>query len=215
MRRRWKRSQVSFLAVIAANLVTLAVIWQQGWRAHALLLVYWLETGAIVAVYAVKITRAEGTDDPEEISSWTTFDGEPPEAYVGEDNRTIADALVLQFVGLWLFTGFFFVFVGLIGMYEPASPVTVALAAVSLVAYHVFSYYYEYVGLKQYEKRGPVSLLVEPAPQFWGLVFVMIFGLGVGNASENPAVTVVLLMFFKTCADLLAHRRERKRALSE
>lgn len=215
MRRRWKRSQVSFLAVIAANLVTLAVVWQQGWRAHALLLVYWLETGVVIAVYAVKIRRAEGADAPAEISSWSKFDGEPAEAYVGEENRLIADALVLEYAGMWLFTGFFFVVVGVVGMLEPASPVTVALAAASLVAYHVFSYYYEYIGLEQYEQRGPVSLLVEPAPQFWGLVFVMIFGLGLGNAAENPVVTVVVVMFIKTCADLLAHRRERKRALPE
>lgn len=200
--------------MLLANLVALAVVWWDGWRAHALLLVYWLETGVLIAVYAVKITRAEGTDDPAEIRSWMKFDGEPAEAYVGRDSRLIADTLVLEFVGMWLFAGFFFVVVGVTGVFEPASPVTVALAAVSLVAYHVFLYYYEYLGLEEYRRRGPVSLLVEPVAQFWGLMLVMIFGVAATATSGNPVGTVVVTVFVKTCADLLAHRRERKRALS-
>lgn len=215
MRRHWKRSQVSFVGVIVANLVTLAVVWWQGWPAHALLLVYWLETGVVIAVSAVKITRAEGTDDPEQIHTLMTFDGEPAESFVGEDNRTIADALVLEFVGYWLFVGFFFGVVGLTGEFDAAAPITVALASASLVTYHVGSYWFEYVGRREYERRGPVSLLVEPVPYFWGLVFVQIFGLGAAAVTGNAAGTVVVLLFCKTCADLLAHRRERKRALSE
>jgi hypothetical protein len=215
VRRSWRRSQVSFAVVVLANLLALVVVWRAGWQAHALLVVYWLETGVLVAVYAVKITRAEGTDDPAEISAWTKFDGEPAEAYVGRDNRLIADTLVLEFLGMWLFAGFFFVVVGITGMLEPASPATVALAAVGLVATHAFSYRYEYLGLGEYERRGPVSLLVEPGPHFWGLMFVMVFGLGASAVSGSGAGTVVVLTFCKTCADLLAHRRARKRALSE
>nr|WP_123535311.1 DUF6498-containing protein [Halosimplex salinum] len=201
--------------MLAANLVTLAVVWWQGWPAHALLLVYWLETGVVIAVSAVKITRAEGTDDPEQIRTLMTFDGDPAESYVGEDNRAIADALVLEFVMDWLFVGFFFGVVGLTGEFDAATPVTVALATVSLVSYHVGSYWFKYVARRESERRGPVSLLVEPVPYFWGLVVVQIFGLGAVAITESAAGTVVVLLFIKTSADLLAHRRERKRALSE
>lgn len=215
MTRRWQRSQGSFVWVILANLVTLAVVWWQGWPAHALLLVYWLETGVIIAVSAVKITRAEGTDEPERIRTLMTFDGEPAESYIGEDTRTIADALVLEFVMYWLFAGAFLGIVGWTGEFDAAAPVTVALASVSVVTYHIGSYWYEYLGRREYERRGPVSLLSEPVPYFWGLVFVQIFGVGAAAITGHAAGTVVVLVFVKTCADLLTHRRQRKRALAD
>ncbi|WP_339105446.1 DUF6498-containing protein [Haloterrigena salinisoli] len=216
MRTTWKRSQTSFVGVILANLASVAAIWWYDWRAHALLIVYWLETGVVVAVSVAKILRAEGTDDPEEIRSWTQVSGERPQSYVGESNRTVADALVSNYAGTWLFAGGFVCIIPFVDeqwSVEPASPGVVALAGVSLVGYHVFSYWYEYVGLREYERRGPVSLLVEPAPRFWALLLTIIFGLGATSFTRGPMGVIVVLVFFKTCADLMAHRRERKRAL--
>ncbi|SEW25665.1 hypothetical protein SAMN05216285_3481 [Natrinema salifodinae] len=95
-----------------------------------------------MAVYAAKIHRAEGTDDPEGIRSWTKDDGERPESYVGESNRTVATALVRNYAGLWLFAdGFIFVVPFADGMtLKSASLDVVALAAVVLVGYQLFSY---------------------------------------------------------------------------
>lgn len=208
----WKRSQTAFVAVLLANLASVVAIWWYDWQAHALLMVYWLETGVIGAIYVTKIRRAAGTDDPEAIRSWTTVDGEPPESYVGKSNRTVAVALVRNYAGFWLFAGVFFLIIPFAEemALEPASPDAVALAAVSLVGYHVFSYWYEYVGLREFEHRGPVSLLVEPAPRFWVLGLTLIFGLGATSLTQSP---MGVLVVFKTSADLLFHRRERKRAL--
>lgn len=210
-----KRSQTAFVWVLLANLASVLAIRWYDWQAHALLIVYWLETGVVLAVYAAKILRAEGTDDPAEIRSWTQVDGEPPEAYIGESNRQVADALVLNYVGIWLFAGGFILLIPFTeeAILELASPDAVALAGVSLIGYHIFSYWYEYVGLREYERRGPVSLLVEPAPRFWALLLTLIFGLGATQFTRTPTGVIVVLVFFKTCADLIAHRRERKRAL--
>lgn len=210
-----KRSQTAFVWVLLANLASLLAIRWYDWQAHALLIVYWLETGVVLAVYVAKILRAEGTDDPDDIQSWTQVDGEPPEAYIGESNRRVADALLLNYAGIWLFAGAFILIIPFAeeAILVLASPDAVALAAVSLVAYHAFSYWYEYVGFREYERRGPVSLLAEPAPRFWALLLTLIFGLGATQFTRSPTGVIVVLAFFKTCADLLAHRRERKRAL--
>ncbi|WP_255169335.1 DUF6498-containing protein [Natrononativus amylolyticus] len=211
----WKRSQTAFVGVILANLASLAAIWWYGWQAHALLLVYWLETGVVGAIYVAKIRRAEGTD-PAAIRSLTGIDGEPAESYVGKANREIADAFVSSYVGVWVGAGVILALLPLAEelALEPASPDVVALAAVSLVGYHLLSYRYEYVGDREYERRGPVSLAVEPAPRFWVLMLTIIFGLGAADLTRSPMGAIVVLAFFKTCAELVIHRRERKRAIA-
>lgn len=213
VKRTWKRSRVSFVAVILANLAALAVIWRRGLQAHALLIVYLPETGVIMAVYAAKINRAAGSDDPEDIRSRALFAPEAAVSHVGEDNRSGADALVLNYVGPWLFAGLFLFFAGFTDPFEPANVSTVVLASVSLVSYHAVSYWYEYVGLEAFERRGPVSLLIEPAQRIWASVLAFILGVGMAAASQSPIATVLVLLFFETSVDLLAHRRERTGAL--
>lgn len=206
------RPWLSSAAIVVANLASLVVFWWYGWNVHAVLLVYWLETGVVSAVYFAKILRAEGTDDPEAVRSWAAFDGKPAERLVGKPNREIADAVVLQFTGPWLAFGLFFVLSGsLFDTLEPASPDTVALAAVVLLVYHVLSYQLEYVGLAEYERRGPVSLFTELAPRHLAVVLMWIFGLGAATATRTPAAAIVVLVIFNTCIDLATHRRARAR----
>ncbi len=212
----WRRSQTAFVGVLLANLGSLVVIWWYDWQAHALLLAYWVEAGVIGAIYVAKIHRAEGTDDPNAIRSWVDIDGERPKSYLGRPNDEIADAFVQQYATFWLFLG---LVIGLIPFaeenvaLEPASPSVVALVAASLVVSHLVSYWYEYLGDREYERRGPVSLLVEPGTRFGALFFATLAGMGAASLIAEPLGVIVVLIFFKTCADLIEHRRERKRAL--
>lgn len=206
------RSRWPFAGVVLANLASLAVVGWTGWRAHVLLVVYWLEAGIVSGVYAAKILRAEGTDDPEQIRSWAAFDGKPADRYVGEDNRMVADAVLLHFAGPWLVWGALILFLGWSGAFEPADPVAVALATVGLVAYHVSSYYVEYVGYGEYERRGPVSLFVELAPRHLAVVLTWMFGAGAVAITGTPIGAILVLFVCKTCVDLVAVRRERRLA---
>lgn len=212
MSDRSLRSQLSFVSVIAANLLSLAVFWWAGWQAHALLVVYWLETGVILWSYRAKILRAAGTDDPDEIRAWTTIDGERAEWYIGKDNGTVASALGTHFLRPWLAWGVIVLAFGFVEPFEPANPVVVALAAVGLVASHGFSFRYEYVRAEEFERRGPVSLLVEPAARVWSLVLLIFLGIGATLFFTDTAGVIAALVVFKTAADLAVHRRERKRA---
>lgn len=209
------RALLSSVGIVLANLATLAVVWGTGRNVHGLLVVYWLETGIVSAVYVAKIRRAEGTDDPEHVRSWARFDGKPADRLVGESNRTIADAVVTNFAGPWVVFGAFVVLAApldLVGELEPASPVAVVLATVGLLVYHVGSYRFEYVGFREYERRGPVSLFVELAPRHLAVVLTWIFGLGAASIARSPVGALVVLVGLKTCVDLVAHRRERSLA---
>lgn len=214
MRESTLRSQFSFVWVLVGNLASVATIWWYGWHAHALLLVYWLETGVVLALYVWKIRRANGTDDPDAIRSYTSFDGEPARAYIGDSKQAIVRAHLRTNAGLWTFLGIFLFIVpfGEDAVIEPATPTVVALAAAGPICYQLYSYWHEYVGLRAYERRGPVSLLVEPAPRMWALFASLLFGLGAVTFTRHPAGAIVVLAFFKTCADLVAHRRHRIRS---
>jgi hypothetical protein len=214
----WKRSEWSFVGVLLGNLASLSMIWWFDWQAHALLLAYWLEAGVVGGIYVAKIHRAKGTDDPESLRSFWAINGEPPRSYIGRPNGDIAYALVEQYWLFWLvlggivvagpFTEDFF-----LSAIRPAGPLVVASVAVSLVVSHVFSYWYEYLGNREFERRGPVSLLVEPGTRFLALFGAVFIGAAAVNLTRNPFGVVIVLTFFKTCADLFQHRRERKRAI--
>lgn len=205
------RPWLSSAAIVLANLASLVVFWWYGWNVHAVLLVYWLETEVVSAICVAKILRAEGTDDPEDVRSWATFDGKGAERLVGEPNRMVADTVLLNFTGPWLAFGLFFVLAGRFYELEPARLVTVALAAVGLLVYHVLSYRFEYVGREAYERRGPVSLLGELAPRHLAVVLTWIFGIGAATATRTPAAAIVVLVVLNTCIDLATHRRARAR----
>lgn len=214
----WKRSEWSFVGILLANLASLAVVWWYDWQAHALLIAYWLEAGVIGGIYIAKIHRAEGTDYPEEIRKISDINGERPRSYIGKPNGDIAYALVEQYFMLWLVLGALTVFgplteTSFLSQIEPASPLVVSLVAVSLVVSHIFSYYREYLGDREYERRGPVSLLVEPGARFTALFAAFFIGAFAVDLTQEPLGVIVVLIFFKTCADLLQHRRERKWAL--
>ncbi len=216
MRSSWKRSQAAFITVILANLGSLFAIWWFDWQAHALLVAYWIEAGVIGAIYVAKIHRAAGTDNPEAIRSWSDIDGERPRSYIGKPNEEIADAFIGQYLIVWFFLGIAIAFIPFAEEdipLEVASPLAVSVIAASLVASHLFSYWYEFLGDREYERRGPVSLLIEPGPRFLALFCAVFIGAGVALLVQDPFGAIVALVFFKTCADLVQHRRERKRAL--
>jgi hypothetical protein len=203
--------------VLVGNLASLSMVWWFDWQAHALLLAYWLEAGVVGGIYMAKIHRAAGTDDPQSIRSFWDINGERPRSYIGRPNGDIAYALVEQYLLIWLVLGG--IVVGgpftqdfYLSAIEPASPGVVISVTVSLVATHVYSYWREYLGNREFERRGPVSLLVEPRPRFLALFAAVFIGGAAVNLTRNPFGVVIVLIFFKTCADLLQHRRERKQA---
>lgn len=203
-----QRTWYAYLWLLLANLGSLIVFWRAGWPAHGALVVYWLEAGVVSAVYVAKIQRAEGADEAEHVRSWATFDREPADRLLGKPNRTVAGAVITTFAGPWLVWGVITVLAGLHEALPFADPVPVGVATASLVAYQLGSYWYEYVGHREYERRGPVSLYVELAPRHLAVVLTCLFGAGLATSTGQPAAAIVVLVTSKTCVDLVAVRRE-------
>jgi hypothetical protein len=84
----------------------------------------------------------------------------------------------------------------------------VALAGVGLLVHHVVSYRINYVGEREYERVGPVTLMVEP----YRRVFVLHLTVVLGAFAVAPVGALAVMVLAKTALDLRGHRREHDRA---
>ena len=213
MHSSWSGPRVAAAGLVLANLVPLFGIVAFGWTLHSLLVVYWLESGVVGAAYVAKIRRAEGEDDPEELPSWE-LNGRSADSFVGTSNGRIATFFLGHYGVFWAFHGLFVLygfpdeFPGL----EPASPRVVAVAAVSLAGYHAVSYWLNYLGQREYERNGPVTLMVEPYSRVFVLHVTIVLGAIPIQLFGAPAGALVVMVLVKTYFDLEAHRREHERA---
>ena len=205
--------------LVLANLVPLVGVVGFGWTLHSILVIYWLESGVLGAAYVAKIRRAEGEDDPETLPDWefSGFGDTNARSFddlVGKPNQEIASQFVRFYAVFWLLHGAIVLF-GLPSEYPDmavASPTVVATAAVGFVVSHAVSYHVNYLGRREYEHNGPVTLLSEPFHRVIVLHVTIVFvGIPIELAGA-PAGSVVLLVALKTYFDLEAHRREHERA---
>lgn len=208
------RRGLSEAGVAVGNLVPLAVLLVADIDVHAFLVVYWLEAGVIGAVTVRKIRRAAGEDDPEALPDWeyspfgtgekrrlVDLVGEPAEVVVREFRGT--------YVGLWLIVGIIVANVpSEYALLSAAEPLAVGAMTLPLVGYHAAAYRFEYLGSREYARKGPVTLLVEPFPRLYVVIATM-FGSGLAIAVFGaPVGLVVLFVLSKTVLDLRTHRRE-------
>lgn len=197
--------------LIVANAVPLVGVVGFGWDLHSLLVGYWLESGAVGVASVAKIRRAEGEDDPGELPSLSLND-RPVDSFVGRSSRLIAAFFVAHYGAFWVAHGaFVLLFPALIPGLEPASPRIVAAAAVSLAAYHAVSYWANYVGEREYERSGPVTLMVEPYRRVFVLHLTVVLGAFAVAAIGAPVGALVVMVVAKTGLDLRGHWREHAR----
>ena len=203
---------MSTAGLILANAVPLVGVVGFGWDLHSLLVGYWLESAAVGLTSVAKIRRAEGEDDPEELPS-IEFDGKPAESLVGHPNRLIAIFFVTHYGLFWITHGVFVLaFPVMIPGLEMASPSVVVAAAVCLGAYHAVSYRVNYVGEREYERNGPVTLMVEPYRRVFVLHATIVLGAFAIAWIGAPVGALAVMVLAKTVLDLRAHRKEHERA---
>ena len=198
--------------LVFANAVPLVGVVVLGWNLHSLLVGYWLESGAVGVTAVAKVLRAEGTDDPGELPS-LSFNDRPVDSLVGHPNRLIALFFVSHYGVFWITHGVFvLLFPVIIRGLEPASPRVVAAAALSLAAYHAVSYRINYLGEREYEWNGPVTLMVEPYRRVFVLHVTIVLGAFAVAAIGAPVGALVVMVLAKTGLDLRGHWREHERA---
>jgi hypothetical protein len=204
------------LALVASNLVPLVGVVALGWNLLALLVLYWVESGIVGASYAARILRSEGEDDPAELPSMS-FNDRSVASFVGESNAAIARFFMGHYGFFWAVHGLFVggfgvtIFAGPDGPVVP-NPLTLAFGVVALVASHAYSYRINFVGEREYERVGPVRLMVDPYRRVIVLHLTIIFGAFAVNFVGAPVGALIVMVVVKTAIDLYAHWREHETA---
>lgn len=212
MRLGGSGSTVAATGLIVANLVPLVGVVTLGWDLHSLLVVYWIESGVVGVESVAKILRAEGEDDPDDLPS-IEFNDRPVSSFIGRSNGWIASFFSFHYGVFWVVHGVFVLtFAGAYPGLEMASPRVVGLGALGLAAYHAVSYWRNYLGRREYENNGPVTLMVEPYRRVFVLhATVLLGGFAIG-AIGAPVGAVVVMVVVKTALDLRGHWLEHDRA---
>ena len=208
------RFRLAVGTTIVGNAIPLVGVVTYGIDLHALLVVYWIEAGVIGAVTTAKIRHANGTDDVERLPNWEyspfgSGESRTVRSLVGRPNAAIRNEFLATYVGMWLILGLFVI--ALPGEYatlDAGSPGVVVGAAVSISAYHVLSYRVHYLGDEEYERKGPVTLLVEPFPHVFVLLITFVCSGIAITLVGSPVGLLVVLVAAKTYYDIRAHRRE-------
>jgi hypothetical protein len=211
MYRSWPGSRVAAAGLILANAVPLVGVAAFGWDLHSLLVVYWLESGAVGVATVAKIRRAEG-DDGQRLPS-IQFDGRSIDWFVGRGNLLVAGVFVVHYGLFWFVHGVFVLFFPLFFPdLDPASPAVVAVAAVGLAAYHAVSYRANYIEGGEYERTGPVTLMTQPYRRVFVLHLTVVLGaFGVAGLGA-PIGALIVMVLVKTALDLWGHWKEHERA---
>ena len=205
-------SRRSTAGLLVANAVPLVGVVAFGWSAHALLVIYWLESAVVGASFYAKIRRARGEDDPAALPSMS-FNDRAIESFVGEESATIARFYLTHYGGFWAIHGFFVLAFGLaMPALRVADPLVVAVAVLPLAGYHVVSYRSNFVGDREYERVGPVTMMVEPYRRVLVLHVTVVLGAFAVAALGTPFGMVALLVVLKTALDLWGHWSEHERA---
>lgn len=212
MRPSYHGSRAAAAGLVLANLVPLVGVVGFGWNLHSLLVGYWLESGVVGAATVAKIRRAEGDDDPGSLPN-VAFNGRRVASFVGASRRLIAGFFLVHYGVFWVVHGLFvFAFAAVFPALEPAAPAVVGAATVGLAASHAVSYRRNYVGGREYERTGPVTLMVAPYRRVLVLHLTVVVGAFAVGAIGAPVGALVVMVLAKTALDVRGHWREHGRA---
>ena len=205
------RGLVPAVLLVAFNLIPLAGVLWFGWDLFSILVLYWLESGVVGVVNVLRIARAQGAAPPGQ--SPMTLQGRA----VGNGPR---GCLVLFFIfhyGIfWVVHGVFVflmpVFAAMGGNFTgrplepPASSLTsqgILVALVGLAAFHLLSYWFDFVGRGEYLRVSPAAQMFRPYGRVVVLHVTILVGAFLLFASGQPILLVALMVVLKTVIDLL------------
>jgi hypothetical protein len=200
-------SPVAIVLLVLANLVPLVGVLSFGWDVGTVLISYWIESGIIGALNVVRILLAEGADAK----------GHPTSAAkVG-----LAGFFIVHYGLFWLVHGMFVMVLVVRPAFfdfELTAPLQyvlsepgLALAALALLLSHGASLLFNYIGRGEYLTTSPGVQMFAPYSRVFVLHLTVIFGGIFVTSLGQPEALVILLVLFKTAADLGFHLVERGR----
>jgi hypothetical protein len=222
----------SLIALVAANLLPVAGVLLWGWNIFEIVSLYWFENVVIGVFNVLKMLAATGEfqlkdqarGNPKEDPEMPDYLKTPTAS--GIANHGIKFFLIPFFTfhyGMFCFVHGIFVVVllgGRDGKMISGDPFTGAGAMVSrifdsggkwfvfaIVASHLFSYLFNYIGKGEYRRTSAPALMVAPYGRVVVLHVAILFGAFVITALGSPVFLLLLLIAGKIALDVKLHRR--------
>lgn len=190
------------IVLVAANVIPLLGVLLWGWRLADVMVLFWAES-AIVAFYTLLKM-----------------------AWVGRWLAIPGGVFFLGHFGAFMAIHFLFIYEifvrglraagrepalreALSGVFLPLWP-----ALVALFVSHGVSFAANFVGRQEYRGASLKTLMAAPYDRVLLMQLTLIFGGGLALVFDDTRPALVLLVALKVAADLYAHRRERRPALS-
>jgi len=193
------KSSLSAYSLILVNLFPLYAVLFLKWTLFSIMFLYWLEN-VIVGFYNIfKMAKAKGTQTLN-----FTLNGKPASEC---GNGAVIGFFILHY-GIFMTVHGVFVFV----LFGPPTmaPADFTWAFLLLFISHGISYFYNFIGRKEYET---VSLSQQMAKPYSRLVIMHITILAGGFAAKvigEPIWALMVMIVVKTAIDLGSHMNEHK-----
>ena len=225
------------VALIVANAIPLFGALFLGWNVWMILIVYWLENGIVGVFNLLKILRAEGNADP--TSNWR-MNGKPMAAvgragiasffvlhyglfwlvhgvfvltmplFAGMASEPSLPHLLIEVDGQFVD-----------GVFQPvAAPGAemtagfqvgaVVFAVIALAISHGLSYWFNYLGRREYRRASPAGQMFAPYGRLVVLHITIILGGMAIAVTGAPAATLAILVVLKTVMDIGCHLAEHR-----
>ncbi|HEY6096337.1 MAG TPA: DUF6498-containing protein [Gallionellaceae bacterium] len=192
----------SMLALVAANLIPLFMVWSGAWTLGQVMLLFWAESTVVGFFTLLKMAVVA--------KWWAIF---PGMFFVGHFGGFMA--------GHFMFIYMLFLRDGHAGLPDSAAllelgrlfaPLTLALLA--LVLSHGISFVLNFIKQREYEGEKVQSLMMAPYGRIMVMHFTLLLGGWVVMLLHDPAPVISLLVLLKIMADLRGHYGSHARQVS-
>lgn len=209
------RQYSSVVVLILMNLIPAYGVIFEGWSAFDIVFIYVAETIVIGLLNIFKMAFASTIDS-----------GSKPKSPI------ILLALKFFMIPFFIFHYFFFVFVqniflfvflkghdieNLLGIPQSfwevlmANNFEIGISVASIFGSHLYSFLFNYMGNKEYEKIGLPILMFQPYIRIFIQQFVVIVGIILMTIFNTPTVFVLILVFLKIAVDATMHMKIHKK----
>jgi hypothetical protein len=212
------RDLAPIILLVAANLIPLAGVAWFDWSLGSILVLYWVENGAIGLLNIPRIAMAAGPPTPPRLGPFRVQTSGPGAA--GSSRASTVTFFVFHYGLFWMVHGVFvftlFAFPGsstaITGPGQESQGLNwtnVALGAIGIAAYHVVAFVYWDLYRREYLTISPQAQMWAPYPRLLVLHLTIILGAFLVIETGQPIAALALLVLLKTGFDLgsylLAH----------
>ncbi len=229
---------VPLLILIAVNLLPIAGVVFWGWDVFEIVVLYWFENVVIGAVNVLKMLMAAGDATDAKPDFAREHPGMPEYLRDPQGGKAINHGVKFFLIPFFTFHyGMFclvhgvFVFVllgGEGGGMADGGPLTILRKMVSggidssgvwfalaIIASHLFSFFYNYLGKGEFRRISAPALMAAPYGRIVVLHIAILFGAFVITALGSPVFLLILLIVGKIALDVKLHLRSHRKLNAE